>query len=796
MKVDLHVHSKHSKRPASWVLKKIGCAESYTSPTSLYKKALDKGMDFVTITDHNTISGSLEIAHLENTFISEEITTYFPDNQCKVHVLAYDITEEHHQMISEIRKNIFDLVAFLNAQNIVHSVAHPMFAINDRLKPSHFEQMLLLFKNFELNGSHDSYQNQALMKILNVLSKSDINVMADKYQIKPYGREPWIKNLTGGSDDHSGLYISNTYTEVKGVSSVKDLLQGICNHRSIVHGQGGSPKKLAHVLYSIMYQFYCHNFNIEKWIDDDYFLKFLNRVLLLEDQSQESSVLKKFKKKIWGYRKHNDSMANQLQQIARKVIVNDVQFHDVIEIVDNNSKVNELVFQFVKRISNKILKQFADDLLFKLSSANLLDFFQTIGASGFLYMLLSPYFVAFSLFQRDRFFTKECLQRFKIKNCMFTHQHKIAIFTDTFHEINGVASNIHSQIDAAGQTDKPLVVITCGQSTTQNEKVKNFDPIGTFNLPEYPELKLFYPPFLCILEYCYEQGITHIQSETPGPVGLAGLAAAKILKLQFNGTYHTSLPQTTGFLTEDTGLEESLWTYMIWFYGQMDNVYVFSKATADQLIEKGISRHAIQIKHQGIDIHKFHPKKRNGFLNSQFNIDDNKLKLLYVGRISKEKGLSVLVDSVKKLGEKRKDFHLIVVGDGPYLKDMKTALNNEPVVFTGYLKGKTLSQVYASSDIFVFPSSVDTFGYVVLEAQASGIPVIVTDQGGAKENMIQGKTGFIVPANDSTAMAQAIFDLLDDQSQLRMMKYHAREYAKTRTFDDSFNYYWKNYGLN
>jgi glycosyltransferase involved in cell wall biosynthesis len=754
-------------------------------------------MDFVTITDHNSISGCMEIADLENTFISEEITTYFPDNQCKVHVLAFDITEKHHQMIAEIRKNIFDLVAFLNEHHIVHAVAHPMFSINDRLTPAHFEQMLLLFKNFELNGTHDDNQNQAVANILSVLTETDINALADKYQLHPYGQEPWKKNLTGGSDDHSGLYTASMYTEVKGVSSVRSFLQGICNHRAIVHGQGGSPKKLAHVLYSIMYQFYKHNFTIEKWIDDDYFLKFLNRVLLLERQVPEKNVLKKFKKKIWGYRKNTDTMASQLQQIARNVIINSTKFQDVIETLNSNSnQINELHFQFVKRMSNTILKQFADDLLLKLSSANLFDFFQTIGASGFLYMLLSPYFVAFSLFQRDRLFTKECLQRFKIKDSQFNDYRKIAIFTDTFHEINGVALTIQSQIDAARQTDKPMVVITCGQSSQQDDKVKNFDPIGTFNLPEYPELKLFYPPFLCMLEYCYEQGITHIQSETPGPVGLAGLAAAKILKLPFNGTYHTSFPQTTGFLTEDTGLEASLWTYMTWFYGQMDTVYVFSKDTADQLIEKGISRHAIQLHHQGTDIHRFHPDKRNQIFKSQYNIDHNTLKLLYVGRISKEKGLSVLVDAVKKLGDHHKNFHLIVVGEGPYLKEMKTALTNEPVVFTGYLTGECLSHVYASSDIFVFPSSVDTFGNVVLEAQASCIPVVVTDQGGAKENIILDKTGMIVPSDNSSAMAQTLSYLLDDPDQLNMMKYHAREYAKTRSFDASFSHFWKNYGRN
>jgi predicted metal-dependent phosphoesterase TrpH len=87
-KVDMHVHSRFSTRPSQWILQKIGCPESFTEPRRLYDIALKKGMDMVTVTDHNTIAGALEIAHLPNTFVSEEITTYFPEDRCKLHVLA------------------------------------------------------------------------------------------------------------------------------------------------------------------------------------------------------------------------------------------------------------------------------------------------------------------------------------------------------------------------------------------------------------------------------------------------------------------------------------------------------------------------------------------------------------------------------------------------------------------------------------------------------------------------------------------------------------------------------------
>ena len=87
MKIDLHVHSKYSRRPSQWVLQKLGCHECYTEPLRLYEIARQRGMNWVTITDHNTINGCLDIVHLPHTFISEEITAYFPEDQCKIHVL-------------------------------------------------------------------------------------------------------------------------------------------------------------------------------------------------------------------------------------------------------------------------------------------------------------------------------------------------------------------------------------------------------------------------------------------------------------------------------------------------------------------------------------------------------------------------------------------------------------------------------------------------------------------------------------------------------------------------------------
>ncbi len=194
-KVDLHVHSKFSTRPSQWILQKIGCPESFTEPEDLYAIARSRSMDLVTITDHNTIEGSLAIAHLPGTFVSEEITTYFPEDKCKLHVLAWDITETQHDDFQRIRENVFDLVSYLRSQGITHALAHPLFAVNDRLTPAHFEQALLLFDVFEENGTRDARQNQVLRDILTRLTPVDIERLANTHNLAPRGDKPWRKGM-------------------------------------------------------------------------------------------------------------------------------------------------------------------------------------------------------------------------------------------------------------------------------------------------------------------------------------------------------------------------------------------------------------------------------------------------------------------------------------------------------------------------------------------------------------------------------------------------------------------------
>ncbi len=251
LRIDLHVHSRFSKRPSQWILQKIGCPESFTDPALIYETAKKRGMDLVTISDHNTIDGALEIAHHDDTFISEEITTYFPDDGCKLHVLAWDITEAQHAEFQKLRENVFDLVPYLHEQNITHALAHPLFAVNDRLTLEHFEQALLLFDVLEANGSRDARQNESLQAVVNGLGPRLMERLADIHGIEPVSKTPWQKVIVGGSDDHSSINIARMHTRFNGKACVNGLKQAIADGTCAPAGEAATPRTMAHNLYGI-----------------------------------------------------------------------------------------------------------------------------------------------------------------------------------------------------------------------------------------------------------------------------------------------------------------------------------------------------------------------------------------------------------------------------------------------------------------------------------------------------------------------------------------------------------------
>ena len=371
----------------------------------------------------------------------------------------------------------------------------------------------------------------------------------------------------------------------------------------------------------------------------------------------------------------------------------------------------------------------------------------------------------------------------------------IALFTDTYDEINGVGMTLRRLSSAASKEGIFLEVFCPGELKRSDPptltekmgtvKIHRYKPVAP--LPIYSDLS-FDVKFLRnrIITYCEQAGFDLIHTATPGSMGLTALFVAHTQKIPLIGSYHTSLPLYVKKRVEQilgkvgfTGstLEEATWNYLAWYYQQCKLVLAPSESTKKEL-ERRFRNIPIKIFSRGIDTGSFNPKYRSNKL-----IEKYKLKrpyALYVGRVSIEKNLNLLVEIFGKSGRPQ----LVVVGDGPYLSEMKKALPNG--LFLGFIQGEALSEVYASADFFLFPSATDTFGNVVLEALSSGLPAIVSDEGGPKELITDGQTGFVVKAGDVNELKKKIELLAEDDKLREKMSRAAVEYAKKMSWEAVF----------
>jgi glycosyltransferase involved in cell wall biosynthesis len=176
-----------------------------------------------------------------------------------------------------------------------------------------------------------------------------------------------------------------------------------------------------------------------------------------------------------------------------------------------------------------------------------------------------------------------------------------------------------------------------------------------------------------------------------------------------------------------------------------------SPASDQRLVELGVERGRIGRWDRGVDVNRFSPaKRRPGLLRGE-------LSVLYAGRLSAEKGVGLLADAFLAAHGRDPRLHLVLAGGGPE-EDALRARLGEHASFLGWLAGEALAEVYASADAFLFASRTDTFGQVVLEAQASGLPVVALAEGGPASLIEHGETGLLAPV-DAGALAQALLEL-------------------------------------
>ncbi|MEY2539846.1 MAG: hypothetical protein QOG67_3586 [Verrucomicrobiota bacterium] len=791
---DLHLHSRYSDRSEEWLFRRFDFPDSCSDPGWLHAELLDRGMDYVTITDHDTIEGCLRISDLPQTFISEQITTYFPQDPCKIHILVWGISEAQHTEIEHVRDNIFELQQYLEKNRLAHAVAHPLYSINGKLNASHLERLILLFKHFEaINGLRDALLSELAQTLFTGLSPQKVNEFANRHNLEPTHSEPWQKILVGGSDDHGGKFLASAFTETPTADSVDQFLDHIRTGECTAHGQGGTPLALSHGFYNTLSWFIQEHFHEKLGPSAGLLEKMFSRFMEGRDPTQFTLTEKAsyaaqgiLSGKIFEMVKPaNVSLWKQLSDSFAQAEIK-VNLADEINAVPEPERRTFLMANLVaEQLAFRLFKKFVE----QISSGNFVESMQAISAIAPILVMLAPYIYGFHSQAPSRKWLRQIFQEMTGEIPAVLRNQKRAWFTDTLEDVNGVATTIRRMTAAGAAAGEQLTVVTSRSELNIDDiPIKNFPPIGEFELPEYELQKLSFPPILQMLDYIQRERFTEIIISTPGPIGLTALLAAKLLNLQTSGIYHTDFPQYVRFLTEDSFLESIAWRFMHWFYGQLDTVFVNSEEYRQSWVSRGLDPGKIKILPRGLDTELFHPARRDPAFWEKFGSTNGKVRLLYVGRISKEKNLDLLASAYRQLRDEGLPVELLLVGHGPYSKTLAEALPD--AIFTGYLKGNQLATAYASSDVFAFPSTTDTFGNVIIEAQASGVPVIVSDAGGPKELVEDQRNGIITKSFDVEDFTRAVRALVVDPKLREEMGNRARESVINRTWPDAFRKFW------
>lgn len=376
---------------------------------------------------------------------------------------------------------------------------------------------------------------------------------------------------------------------------------------------------------------------------------------------------------------------------------------------------------------------------------------------------------------------------------------RVCLFTDTLADVNGVSRFIQNIANVSERSRRSLHVLTSTRlGVPDRTNIMNFRPIVAGAMPRYENLELALPPAQAMMQAAQALRPDAIHISTPGPVGIVGLAAARKLGIPVLGVYHTDFPAYIDHLFDDSALTWMSLASMRLFYGRFAAIFTRSHDYALRLRDLGIPGSRLVRLRPGIDTSRFDPRFRDDHIWARVGLPPEAYKspkVLYAGRISIEKNLLLLAQAWTMLrrlmGQGSAAVpQLVVVGDGPYRASMAERLSGEGAHFLGFRHGAELSAIYASSDVFAFPSTTDTLGQVVMEAQSSGLPVLVSDRGGPREVVTDGVTGRVLQAGDAAAWAHTMAELIESPDLRSRMGAAGHAAMQAMSIEASFEHFW------
>ncbi|MCW3050178.1 MAG: glycosyltransferase [Solirubrobacterales bacterium] len=699
-RADLHCHSTASQLSKLGVQRALGLPECATPPEEVYELAKRRGMDFVTITDHDTIAGVLTIADRPDVFVSEELTTWFWGEPQAVHVLCLGITPDDHDWLRAHARDVEAVAGYLHEHEIACALAHPFYAVEAPLAPRHRRRLAQLFPVWETrNGSR----------------AAELNAPAAVY-IETHGGTG-----VAGSDDHAGVDIGRTFTETPEAATPQAFLAHMRAGRATARGEQGSAAKWAHAAMAIAARSLGPGEGTAA-PDPRAVLTMVERVMR-EGDARRGAVGADL----------GPEDARGLLRAWLDAVELPVDERELIAHLQRDDVSHADLFRRARRVHERKLARAVDGVLGAARAGG-----DPAGAALGLFnacVAAIPYAPAAAFLGRE----KGKLAR------RDSEPLRVALVADGVGGMHGVTHTL-DEIRERGVPGFEVEVVG-----TDLNVDRRLSAVAEVDIPFYAGLKVGVPSLPAIVEVLAEGRYDLVHLCSPGPAGAAAAVLGRVMDLPLVGSYHTELAAYTALRASDPGLEAAATMAMAAFYGGCDVVLSPSEASDGVLRGLGIAPGRIGRWDRGVDVQRFRPALRDR------DALPGEVSVLYAGRLTKEKGVDLLADAFLAARERDPRLHLCLAGGGPEEGMLHERLGAH-ATFLGWLEGDALARAYAGADIFLFASATDTFGQVLLEAQASGLPVVAVAVGGPCSIVEDGVTGLLRPP-EAGALAEAVTSL-------------------------------------
>ncbi len=724
-RVDLHCHSTASQTSKLGIQRALGLPECATPPEEVYELAKRRGMDFVTITDHDTIDGVLDLAHLPDVFVSEELTAWFRGEPQAVHVLCWGIDPDDHARLQELSGDVEACASYLHGHDIACALAHPFYAVEAPLTAEHRRRLAELFEIWEVrNGSRAPALNAPAAIYVDTRGGTGV----------------------GGSDDHAGVDIGRTFTETPPCATPEEFLEHVRAGRALARGEQGSAAKWAHTAMGLASRVLDHG--PAPAPDPRNVLRMIERVMV-EGDARRGALGADL----------GPADARALLRAWLDAAGLDMTEAELVAHLQDEDFSHAALYRRARRRHERSLQRAVDRAVSAAAASPGAEAAREAALDLFTACVAAiPYAPAAAFLGRE---TAKLAAR-------DGEPPRVALVADAIGGMHGVRHTI-DEIRDRGVPGVEVEVI--GTDSCVDRRLA---AAAEIDIPFYEGLRIGIPSLPAMVETIAQGRYDAVHLCSPGPAGVAAALVARIMELPVVGSYHTELAVYAGLRTGELGLQSGMRQLLAGFYGQCEVVLSPSPAADSSLRALGVGPERIGRWDRGVDIERFGPGLRaEGAFAGEVNV-------LYAGRLTEEKGVDLLAKAF--LAARRRDprLHLVLAGGGPEEDRLRDRLGVH-ATFLGWLEGDELARAYASADIFLFASRTDTFGQVILEAQASGLPVVAVGQGGPTALIEDGRTGLLRPA-DPDALAEAVTALASQPGLRARLAWAALDEVRRRTW--------------